>query len=74
MFADKIFGFTPITRRGAPVLQVGRKQNLNWELFGHSPLNAANFYWRLPHGLRSANAIESSTRPAHDKREQYLCA
>ncbi len=49
------------------------KQHLIWELSDYSVLNAAIFYWRLSHGLRSANAIESSKRPAFDEPEQYLC-
>ena len=50
------------------------QQHLIWELSDHSALKGANFYWRLSHGLRSANAIESSTRPAFDEPEQYPCA
>ena len=68
------FVFTPqeLTCRQAP--QSNRYQRLVRELFDRPLLNSVNFYWRLSHGPSSANDIESSTRPAHNKPEQYLCA
>ena len=74
MLAAKASELTPLTHLATYRPHANRQQHLIWELFDYSPLNGANFYWRLSHGLRSANAIESSTRPAFFKPEQYLCA
>ena len=74
MLAGKVSGLTALMHLAAKGLHANRQQHLNWELFDYSPLNSANFYWRISHGLRSANAIESSSRPAFYKPEQHLCA
>ena len=70
----KAFFLVLDNRLGKQASQPNRHQRLVRELFDHPLLNCANFYWRLSHGPRSANAIESSTRPVHYKPEQYLCA
>lgn len=73
MHNPKAFVFTPQERLGRQAPQTNRYQRLVRELFDRTLLNGVNFYWRLSHGPRSANDIESSARPAHNKPEHYLC-
>ena len=74
MWATKKLGLTSSQCSRTQHFQIRSQRHLNWELFDHYPLNGANFYRRYPYGLRSANAIKSSRRPACNKSEQYLCA
>ena len=53
-------------------LSTDTQHNFIWELFSRHRLSCANYYWRLSYGLRAANAIDPSSRPANGKSGQYL--